>query len=109
MFKSTRATMNKSDIILNLSRRLPDIRIDDADQAVNMLLDLLGSRLASGGRAEIRGFGSFSLHERKARMGCNPRTGEAVAMPKRFTPHFKPGKEVRERVNQSREKSPTQD
>ena len=92
--------MNKSDIILNLSRRLPDIRIDDADQAVNLLLDLLSSRLAAGGRAEIRGFGSFSLHERKARMGRNPRTGDAVVLPERFSPHFKPGKELRERVDQ---------
>ncbi|HPE60587.1 MAG TPA: integration host factor subunit beta [Thiolinea sp.] len=101
--------MNKSDIILNLSRRLPDIRIDDADQAVNLLLDLLSSRLAAGGRAEIRGFGSFSLHERKARMGRNPRTGDAVVLPERFSPHFKPGKELRERVNLSRLNTPLQD
>lgn len=101
--------MNKSDIILNLSRRLPDIRIDDADQAVNLLLDLLSSRLSAGGRAEIRGFGSFSLHERKARMGRNPRTGDAVVLPERFSPHFKPGKELRERVNLSRLHTPLQD
>ena len=101
--------MNKSDIILNLSRRLPDIRIDDADQAVNLLLDLLSSRLAAGGRAEIRGFGSFSLHERKARMGRNPRTGDAVVLPEQFSPHFKPGKELRERVNLSRLNTPLQD
>lgn len=101
--------MNKSDIILNLSRRLPDLRIDDADQAVNLLLDLLSSRLAAGGRAEIRGFGSFSLHERKARMGRNPRTGDAVVLPERFSPHFKPGKELRERVNLSRLNTPLQD
>lgn len=101
--------MNKSDIILNLSRRLPDLRIDDADQAVNLLLDLLSSRLVAGGRAEIRGFGSFSLHERKARMGRNPRTGEAVVLPERFSPHFKPGKELRERVNLSRLNTPLQD
>lgn len=101
--------MNKSDIILNIYRRLPDICIDDADQAVNLLLDLMGSRLAAGGRAEIRGFGSFSLHKRKARMGRNPRTGEAVALPERLSPHFKPGKELRERVNQSRKNTPLQD
>lgn len=101
--------MNKSEIIQKLSRHLPDIHADDIDQAVNLLLGLLGSTLASGGRAEIRGFGSFSLHQRKARMGRNPKTGEAVAMPARHVPHFKAGKELRERVDQSRENTPLQD
>ena len=63
------------------------------------LLDLMGNSLAAGERIEIRGFGSFSLHYRPPRMGRNPKTGEAVALSGKHVPHFKPGKELRERVN----------
>lgn len=101
--------MNKSDLIRRLGYKFPDLKSADIEQVVNLLLGLLGSTLASGGRAEIRGFGSFSLHQRKARMGRNPKTGEAVAMPARHVPHFKAGKELRERVDQSRENTPLQD
>lgn len=101
--------MNKSDLIRHLGYQFPDLKSADVEQAVNLLLDLLGSTLASAGRAEVRGFGSLTLHTRKARMGRNPKTGEAVAISEQYIPHFRPGKELRERVNQSREEFPLQD
>ena len=70
--------------------------------AVKHLLDLMSDSLAKGQRIEIRGFGSFSLHFRPPRIGRNPKTGEAVALSGKYVPHFKPGKDLRERVNSSR-------
>ncbi len=70
--------------------------------AVKHLLDLMSDSLAKGQRIEIRGFGSFSLHFRPPRIGRNPKTGEAVALSGKYVPHFKPGKDLRERVNASR-------
>jgi len=64
----------------------------------------MSQELATGGRIEIRGFGSFSLHYRPPRMGRNPKTGEPVALPAKYVPHFKPGKDLRERVNAGRER-----
>lgn len=69
--------------------------------AVKMILDQMADSLARGERIEIRGFGSFSLHYRAPRMGRNPKTGDPVSLPGKYVPHFKPGKELRERVNQS--------
>jgi len=69
------------------------------EQAVHALLEQMSQTLAKGQRIEVRGFGSFSLHYRKARLGRNPKTGEAVQLPAKYSPHFKPGKELRERVN----------
>ena len=66
-----------------------------------MILDQMADSLARGERIEIRGFGSFSLHYRAPRMGRNPKTGDPVSLPGKYVPHFKPGKELRERVNQS--------
>ncbi len=71
----------------------------DVDYAVRYLLEYMSQTLASGERIEIRGFGSFSLHYRAPRMGRNPKTGEAVALSGKYVPYFKPGKELRERVN----------
>ena len=71
----------------------------DADFAVKMILDAMSEALVRGDRIEIRGFGSFSLHYRPPRMGRNPKTGESVALPAKHVPHFKPGKELRERVS----------
>ena len=71
--------------------------------AVKHLLELMSSSLANGERIEIRGFGSFSLHYRPPRMGRNPKTGDAVALSGKHVPHFKPGKELRERVNSGRD------
>ncbi|WP_240127056.1 integration host factor subunit beta [Thermomonas alba] len=90
--------MTKSELIELLARRQPHLKADDVDLAVKSLLQMMSSALASGQRIEIRGFGSFSLHYRPPRTGRNPKTGEAVALPGKYVPHFKPGKELRERV-----------
>ncbi len=72
---------------------------EDIDLAVRAVMDVMTGALADGERIEIRGFGSFSLHYRKARTGRNPKTGESVGLSERFVPFFKPGKELRSRVN----------
>lgn len=91
--------MTKSELIEILSRHQSHLKADDVDLAVKTLLEMMGGVLASGERIEIRGFGSFSLHYRPPRMGRNPKTGESVALPGKHVPHFKPGKELRERVS----------
>ena len=90
--------MTKSELIELLARRQPHLKADDVDMAVKTLLQMMGAALAAGERIEIRGFGSFSLHFRPPRTGRNPKTGDAVALPGKHVPHFKPGKELRERV-----------
>lgn len=90
--------MTKSELIEILSRRQPHLKADDVDLAVKSLLEMMGGALAQGERIEIRGFGSFSLHYRPPRLGRNPKTGDSVALPAKHVPHFKPGKELRERV-----------
>lgn len=101
--------MNKSDIIRQMGYRLPDLNIVDIDKAVDLLLDMMGQHLAAGNRCELRGFGSFSMHTRAAQMGRNPRTGEQIALSARRIIHFRPGKDVRERVNLARANAPIQD
>lgn len=96
---STANSMTKSELIEILSQRQPHLKGDDVDLAVKALLEMMGGSLSSGERIEIRGFGSFSLHYRPPRLGRNPKTGEAVALPGKHVPHFKPGKELRERVS----------
>jgi integration host factor subunit beta len=73
----------------------------DVELGVKSILEQMSAALADGDRIEIRGFGSFSLHFRAPRMGRNPKTGEAVALPGKYVPHFKPGKALRERVDYS--------
>ena len=90
--------MTKSELIEILSRRQPHLKADDVDLAVKSLLEMMGGALAQGERIEIRGFGSFSLHYRPPRLGRNPKTGDSVALPAKHVPHFKPGKELSERV-----------
>ncbi|HZH44189.1 MAG TPA: integration host factor subunit beta [Lysobacter sp.] len=92
------SAMTKSELIELLAQRQSHLKGEDVDLAVKALLEMMGSALASGERIEIRGFGSFSLHYRPPRTGRNPKTGEAVALPAKHVPHFKPGKELRERV-----------
>ena len=92
--------MTKSELIELLSRKRSDIPYKDVEQAVKTLLEQMSESLASGERIEIRGFGSFSLHFRPPRVGRNPKTGEAVTLESKYVPHFKPGKELRERVNE---------
>ena len=92
--------MTKSELIEILSRKRSDILYKDVEQAVKTLLEQMSESLASGERIEIRGFGSFSLHFRPPRVGRNPKTGDAVTLVGKYVPHFKPGKELRERVNE---------
>ena len=91
--------MTKSELIEALARDQKHLAYRDVELAVKGLLDQMGTALANGERIEVRGFGSFSLHFRPPRMGRNPKTGAAVALPGKYVPHFKPGKELRERVN----------
>lgn len=91
--------MTKSELIAALSARQPQLQPRDVELAVKELLEQMSAALATGDRIEVRGFGSFSLHYRPPRTGRNPKTGESVQVPDKFVPHFKPGKELRERVN----------
>ena len=91
--------MTKSELIEMLSRCQPHLKAEDVDLAVKTLLEAMAATLAAGERIEIRGFGSFSLHYRPPRMGRNPKTGEPVALAGKHVPHFKPGKDLRERVS----------
>ena len=91
--------MTKSELIEILSQRQAHLKSDDVDLSVKALLEMMGGALSAGDRIEIRGFGSFSLHYRPPRLGRNPKTGDSVALPAKHVPHFKPGKELRERVS----------
>ena len=91
--------MTKSELIEILSQRQMHLKADDVDLSVKSLLEMMGGALAEGERIEVRGFGSFSLHFRPPRTGRNPKTGDAVALSGKHVPHFKPGKELRERVS----------
>jgi integration host factor subunit beta len=91
--------MTKSDLIDFMTRAQSTLSERDVELAVKTMLQQMSDALAAGKRIEVRGFGSFSLHSRPPRIGRNPRTGEAVAVPARFAPHFKPGKALRDRVN----------
>ena len=93
--------MPKSELIEALALRRAHLKADDVDLAVKTMLDQMGDALSGGERIEIRGFGSFSLHFRPPRIGRNPKTGESVALPGKHVPHFKPGKDLRERVNRA--------
>ena len=93
--------MTKSELIESLAASQRHLSQADVDMAVRAILDQMSAALSNGDRIEIRGFGSFSLHFRPPRMGRNPKTGESVALPGKHVPHFKPGKELRERVNQA--------
>ena len=91
--------MTKSELIACLAERYPQLVAKDADFAVKTILDSISEALAIGQRIEIRGFGSFSLNSRPPRIGRNPKSGEKVMVPEKRAPHFKPGKELRERVD----------
>jgi integration host factor subunit beta len=91
--------MTKSELIARLAERFPQLVAKDADFAVKMILDALSEALASGDRIEIRGFGSFALNYRPPRVGRNPKSGDKVSVPEKWVPHFKAGKELRERVD----------
>lgn len=91
--------MTKSDLIEALAESQSHLALRDVELAVKGVLERMSQSLAGGDRIEIRGFGSFSLHFRPPRMGRNPKSGDAVALSGKYVPHFKPGKELRERVN----------
>ena len=91
--------MTKSELIARLAERFPQLVAKDAELAVKVILDAMTEALARGDRIEIRGFGSFSLNHRPPRVGRNPRSGERVDVPEKWGPHFKAGKELRERVD----------
>src|ERR1044072_9862038 len=95
----TDTSMTKSELIEALAQRQKHLAANDGELAVKSVLEQMSHALSTGERIEIRGFGSFALHFRPPRMGRNPKTGEAVALPGKHVPHFKPGKELRERVN----------
>ncbi|MFN4063062.1 integration host factor subunit beta [Azoarcus communis] len=91
--------MTKSELIAQLAARFPQLVAKDADFAVKMILDAMTDALARGDRIEIRGFGSFALNYRPPRVGRNPKSGDKVHVPEKYVPHFKAGKELRERVD----------
>ena len=91
--------MTKSELITILSDKFSQLVHKDAELSVKTIIDSLGNALSKGGRVEIRGFGSFSLNHRPARLGRNPKTGERVNVPEKFVPHFKPGKELKIKVD----------
>jgi integration host factor subunit beta len=91
--------MTKSELIALLAAKQPQLEYRDVELAVKELLDQLSAALSTGKRIEVRGFGSFSLHYRPPRVGRNPKTGDTVQVPDKHVPHFKPGKELRERVD----------
>lgn len=97
--------MTKSELIERLSKKQTHLPYKDVELTVKCILEQVNQALATGERIEIRGFGSFSLHYRPPRLGRNPKTGDAVALSAKHVPHFKPGKELRDRVDDSRSKT----
>lgn len=98
-------TVNKSELIKRMADKLDQLTSKDVDLAVHALLEMMSDSLANGGRIEIRGFGTFANHYRKPRKVRNPRTGEmGIQKPGKFVPHFKPGKDLRKRVDESRQR-----
>lgn len=91
--------MIRSELLLALAKDNPELRADEVEQVVDIFFDEIATRLAEGGRVELRGFGAFSTRDREARTGRNPRSGESVSVPSKRVPYFKPGKEIRERLN----------
>jgi integration host factor subunit beta len=91
--------MIRSQLVQKLSARNPELNHQEIDRIVSLIFDAIGDRLAVGGRVELRGFGAFTTRARDGRTGRNPRTGVAVAVPPKRVPHFKPGKEMRVRLN----------
>ena len=91
--------MIRSELLQALHKDNPELRAEEIEQVVDIFFDEISDRLAEGGRVELRGFGAFSTREREARVGRNPRTGEAVEVPAKGVPYFKAGKDMRKRLN----------
>ena len=101
--------MTKSELIAKLAAHFPQLGAADAELAVKMILDAMAKSLSQGERIEIRGFGSFGLNYRPPRVGRNPKSGEKVQVPAKYVPHFKAGKELRERVDIENQPQPDTD
>lgn len=97
--RSDSSTITRSELVERLAQAFPQLLPRDVELAVKTLLDTMSQALAEGKRIELRGFGSFVMHHRPPRQGRNPKSGEAVMVPEKHVPHFKPGKELRERVD----------
>ncbi len=93
--------MTRSELIDLMASHQSQLTTKDVELAVKLMIDHMAQSLSSGERIEIRGFGSFSLHYREPRQGRNPKTGDTVDLTGKYVPHFKPGKELRERVNRA--------
>ena len=91
--------MIRSELLQAMAKDNPELRPEEIEQVVDIFFDEIVERLAEGGRVELRGFGTFTTRQREARSGRNPRTGQTVAVPSKRVPYFKPGKEMRERLN----------
>ena len=92
--------MTKSELIELIAAKQKQLPAKDVELAVKQILEIMSDALTQENRIEIRGFGSFSLHFRPPRQGRNPKTGDTVALAGKYVPHFKPGKDLRERVNE---------
>ncbi len=97
--RSEGSDVTKSELIETIAARQSQLSSKDVELAVKTILEHMSQALSSGERIERRGFGSFSLHYREPRRGRNPKTGDSVELTGKYVPHFKPGKELRERVN----------
>ena len=93
--------LTKSELIERIVAKQTLLTAKDVELAVKTVVEQMSETLSTGGRIEIRGVGSFSLHYREPRVGRNPKTGEAVTLAGKYVPHFKPGKELKDRVNES--------
>ena len=101
MTESSKDGMTKAELVEEVARTT-QLTKKHAEIIVNTVFESIVTSLREGEKIELRGFGSFRLRSRKSRTGRNPKTGDAVALPGKYVPHFKPGKDLRERVNESR-------
>ena len=99
--------ITKSELIEKIAQKQGHLQHKDIELSVKSMIEQMSHALSSGDRIEIRGFGSFSLHFRPPRVGRNPKSGENVTLTEKYVPHFKPGKELRERVNNGLKKDPS--
>ena len=98
-------SITKSELIEKISLKIPQLGVKDVELSVKSLIEKIIETLASGERTEVRGFGSFSVHYRKPRIWRNPKTGDSVSLPGKNAAHFKPGKVLRNRINNSHDKT----
>ncbi|NOT13738.1 MAG: integration host factor subunit beta [Methylococcaceae bacterium] len=95
--------MVKSELLFAINKKFPDLPLSDVELALNCILNQMINTLVQGERIEIRGFGRFVLRQRPPRIARNPKTGEAVSLPTKVGVHFKPGKEISDRVDAKRD------